>query len=129
MSKKDFDGWNEVKKKLESLQADFPYPKKREIWWCVFGVNIGTEQDGNAVSFERPALVLKKINRTMFRVAPITSDIKIDKHHVPIAFEGKTNSLIISQIKSVRIKRLTVKISRIDQTDFDSIREIIRKRL
>ena len=40
---KDFDGWNEVKK-----QSDAEEPRLytvRELWWCRFGVNIGTEQD------------------------------------------------------------------------------------
>jgi hypothetical protein len=41
---KDFDSWNEIKKKTESEKPRFY--KVREIWWCRFGLNIGTEQDG-----------------------------------------------------------------------------------
>lgn len=34
---------------------------EREIWWCSLGVNIGFEQDGTNDLFERPVLVIKKI--------------------------------------------------------------------
>jgi hypothetical protein len=41
---KDFDGWNKVKKFTE--QRERPLFHEKEIWWCLFGVNVGSEQDG-----------------------------------------------------------------------------------
>lgn len=35
--KKDFDGWNEVKKRTDAEQLRLY--TVREIWWCRFGVS------------------------------------------------------------------------------------------
>ena len=53
---KDFDGWNEVKKKTNGEEPRLY--TVREIWWCQFGVNIGTEQDGSGARFLRPAVIM-----------------------------------------------------------------------
>lgn len=39
---KDFDGWNEKKKKIGEDVCNI-YFKEREIWWCSIGINIGYE--------------------------------------------------------------------------------------
>ena len=56
--KKDFDKWNERKKALNDRERILFNP--REIWWCSFGVNIGSEQDGSGDNFERPVIIIKK---------------------------------------------------------------------
>ena len=42
---KDFDKWNELKKKLHVRQERLLF-HEREIWWCSLGVNIGFEENG-----------------------------------------------------------------------------------
>lgn len=39
---KDFDNWNERKKKIHQGKKDI-YFNEREIWWCMVGVNVGFE--------------------------------------------------------------------------------------
>jgi hypothetical protein len=45
MMQKDFDKWNETKKKIHD-RINTPFFNEREVWWCVLGRNIGVEQDG-----------------------------------------------------------------------------------
>ncbi len=51
---KEFDKWNMGKKIIsnKSIIKDF-YVLERELWWCHVGVNVGREQDGKGVNFER----------------------------------------------------------------------------
>ena len=63
--KKDFEGWNEKKKKLHSKQSNLFY-HEREIWWCSLGVNIGFEQDGTGKNFDRPIIVIRGFNKNIF---------------------------------------------------------------
>lgn len=39
---KDFQGWHQVKEKLDLLKNP-PTFQEREIWWCSIGMNIGYE--------------------------------------------------------------------------------------
>jgi hypothetical protein len=50
---KDFDGWGQRKKKIDSF-VRFQHPKEKEIWWCRVGLNIGTEVYGKGKDYMRP---------------------------------------------------------------------------
>ncbi|MDO8512513.1 MAG: hypothetical protein Q7S57_04525 [bacterium] len=54
---KDFNQWNEKKKKLHN-RSDAPFFHKREMWWCSLGANIGSEQDGSGEEYYRPVLIV-----------------------------------------------------------------------
>src|SRR3989344_2420314 len=59
---KDFDSWNELKKKIEDDKNDpDKFPKEGEVWMCSLGRNIGFEQNGSGDNFSRPILIIKKI--------------------------------------------------------------------
>jgi hypothetical protein len=47
--KKDFDGWNETKKRTDSRRGA-PFYHEREVWWCTLGVNVGSEENGSGES-------------------------------------------------------------------------------
>ena len=64
MYRKDFDGWNEKKKTLDTAKPKV-FPKEREVWVCSYGINVGNEQNGTSQNYERPVLVLKKFNNQM----------------------------------------------------------------
>ena len=123
--KKDFDTWNESKKKIHNERPSL-FCFKREIWWCSIGLNVGSEEDGKNELFERPVLVLKVLNNEMVRIAPLTSQIKDDENHVPITYSNSIGTVKLSQIKTVSTRRFTRKISRLDSEQFEKVKEIVR---
>jgi hypothetical protein len=46
---KNFDGWNEIKKRLDSKNRTGV--KVGEVFWCKLGLNVGVEQNGNEEEF------------------------------------------------------------------------------
>ena len=66
---KNFDEWNIQRKMVQKNSVvesyDFFFHEK-EVWWSALGVNIGVEMDGKNENFERPVLVLRKINDQQF---------------------------------------------------------------
>ncbi len=120
--KKDFDVWNEVKKNIEN-NPNTVYANTREIWWCSFGLNVGTELCGKNELFERPILVLKVFNKSTLQVVPLTSQIKTGKYFTPVTFGEVTSHASFSQVKTISTKRLSRKIGRISQEEFDKVRK------
>ena len=86
--KKDFDKWNEQKKKVNAyeLRADFFY-HQREVWWCAIGLNVDVETDGKQVNFERPVLVVQKFNKEMFWGIPLTSKERTGEFYEKISHD------------------------------------------
>lgn len=122
---KDFDSWNEIKKKVHNRERSV-FCNTREIWWCSLGVNIGSEEDGKNDLFERPVVILKVFNKDIVRVAPLTSKEKDDKYHKQISYENRSGSVILSQIKTISTKRLSRKLCRLDKKQFEEIIELFK---
>lgn len=117
---KDFDRWNKIKKSVHGREVKL-FCNAREIWWCSLGLNVGSEEDGKNELFERPILVLKVFNQSMLRVAPLTSKAVDDHHHVSVSYNGRGGSVILSQTKTISIKRLSRKLCRLDQVQFAKV--------
>ena len=122
---KNFDEWNELKKKIESKEKQIPIFREREVWWCSIGLNIGSENDGKHIFFERPVLILKKFNRQLAWAIPTTSKIKLDHYHHQLNYHGKTISVILSQLRLISAKRLRWRITTIPSKTFDEIKNCI----
>jgi mRNA-degrading endonuclease toxin of MazEF toxin-antitoxin module len=106
---KNFDEWNVYSKNLDSAEfKGFFY--EREIWWCALGVNVGSEQDGKNDNFERPVLIVKKINHNLLWIVPLTSKITSYESRIPIKILGQKSQLLLSQIRSISSRRLLRKI-------------------
>ncbi len=118
---KNFDAWNENKKKLECFGHEYLSFHEREIWWCSLGLNLGDEQDGKNELFERPVLVLKKFNSRVAIVVPLTSRVKFGRHYFPLHFSGKRSTVIFSQLKLVSVKRFRRFIRKINLDHFTQI--------
>lgn len=124
--KKDFDDWNKQKKIVHGILATKHY-KSREIWWCVLGVNIGTEQDGGGKTHERPVLILRGFGRNTCLVLPLTTSEKVHPMRICVGLiAGKSASVILSQIKVVDVRRLVEKICFLDKEIFENIRKSVR---
>ncbi len=117
---KDFDGWNARKKDLnENMFDGFFY--EREIWWASFGINIGSEQDGKGDSFERPIIIVKKINRDLLMATPLTSKLCSGIDNIKINIAGRESCVMISQLKVMSSKRLLRKFGQVKVTLFHRI--------
>lgn len=117
--KKDFDAWNGIKKRLENRVINFTC-YEREIWWCSIGLNIGSEQDGKNELFERPVLVLKKFNHTIFWILPMTSRKKHENYYNFLLNDSEraNQSVILSQLRLVSIKRFHRLIGKMSMYEF-----------
>ncbi|MCK4554480.1 type II toxin-antitoxin system PemK/MazF family toxin [Candidatus Parcubacteria bacterium] len=125
---KNFQDWHKLKSDLHK-QKRAVYFRKKEIWWCSLGLNIGFEQDGKNNNFERPILVLRKFNNDILLVLPLTSRNKTGKYYFQIRYNDKTYSIILSQIRLISSKRLLRRIKKIDRDIFEEIREKVKKLL
>ncbi|MEK7652477.1 MAG: type II toxin-antitoxin system PemK/MazF family toxin [Patescibacteria group bacterium] len=119
--KKDFDTWNNIKKITDEKSDNFGV-HEREIWWVSFGVNIGVETDGKNHNFERPALILRKFNRQMVWILPITHQEKSEKFHARFLFENEIFFVALTQIRTMSTKRFLRKIGMLSETDFIKIK-------
>lgn len=114
---KDFDGWIQKKKELNAREAA-DNPKEREVWWCSIGINIGHEQDGKNLLYERPVLIVKVFNKDLVAILPIISSDKIGKYYYPLIQMEHSSVVVISQIRALSSKRLLRKINEISMAEY-----------
>ena len=123
-----FVAWTKVKFRLHTKNdSKTVYFHEREIWWCSLGVNIGYEQDGKNDNFERPALILKKFNKDLLWILPLTSKKRAGKYYYRVSYKGRFYLVILSQIRAVSSKRLLRKIRRLPKSSFMEIKKELRK--
>jgi len=126
---KNFDGWNEEKKKLEenSNQKVF-YPKKRQIRYIKLWVNLWFESDGKW-KFTRPMLVIKRIG-SLFRCIPMTTKNKNNRFHYTlksIHFKNIiSSSLLLSQARIIDYKRFEEMLWYVSQEEFLIIKKLLK---
>ena len=120
---KDFDTWNEEKKRIHASEESKDF-HEREIWWCNFGVNVGSEQDGTGAEFQRPVLVLRGMSRGTCYVVPLTTSPKQHKLRIQIGLvEDKQASALMSQMRLIDTKRFVNKVGFLDQDTFAIVRK------
>lgn len=123
---KDFSGWNEKKIIIHNDNRNKLY-HQRDIWWCALGINIGYEQDGKDVDFQRPVLVLKGLSMNTCLVLPITTSKQVHPLRISIGtITGKDSKVVLSQMKVVDTKRFINKIAVLGTTEFEAIRKAVR---
>lgn len=100
---------------------------QRDIYYCDFGDNDGSEQSG-----ERPSLIISNdlgnINSDTIIVLPITSKKKKDLpiHYILYKdiypfFKDEENTVLTEQIRCVSKKKLHKKMGQISVEDFNNI--------
>jgi len=123
--KKDFDKWNVLKKKINELNSKKHHPK--EIWWSVWGLNIGFEEDGKGELFERPVLIIKVLSKNTCVVLPLTSSEEENKNRIDIGLiKGIRSKVILSQIKVIDTRRLTDLICILETDLFTKVKEAVK---
>lgn len=114
---KDFEGWFEKKKEINAREAA-DNPKEREVWWCSIGINIGHEQDGKNLLYERPVLIVKVFNKDLVAILPIISSDKIGKYYYPLKQMEQSSTLVLSQVRTISSKRLLRKINEVPIVEY-----------
>ncbi len=131
--KKEYNEWHNKKKILnEREDIDTIFFREKEVWWAALGVNVGFEQDGKGDEFRRPVLVLKKFNKYVVLVVPLTTKIKRDnKYYVPCSMvhDKIPRMAIISQVRLVDTKRFIDKIGVVEESSFIAIKNAIKAML
>ncbi len=125
---KDFDKWNEIKKKIHQ-EENIPdrFPKEGEVWMSNLGKNIGFEQNGGGENFSRPILIIKKFNNHMFWVVPLSTKQKnFDFYYNFIDIDNKKVSAILAQLKLMSVKRFNRKMYEMPQNQFVDVLNKIR---
>src|SRR3989338_1094862 len=119
---KDFDWWNESKEKTDTWNPRLY--TVREIWWCQFGVNIGTEQDGRGDNFLRPGLILRGFGSDACLVVPLTTSAREHPLRVSIGeVDGQRARANLSQIRVIDTRRLVEKIGFLEKEMFAQVRK------
>jgi len=116
---KDFDGWNRKKKAINAFLS--PQFYERDIWWCTIGLNIGDEEDGKN-HFERPVLVLRKFNKGIAWILPMSTKQKDNQFHHNIEHDGVVFSVMLSQLRLISSKRFRRLIRKISPHQFEQIK-------
>jgi len=115
--------WKNLKYELILSEASPPRFNERDIWWCSIGLNVGYEINGKNDLVERPVLVLKKYNNSMFFGLPLTTKQKnYDSRH-STNVNGKDADIILDQGKSFSAKRLNRRERVIGYKEFDLVKQ------
>lgn len=120
---KDFQLWYKNKEKIHYNKIR-PFFDKREVWFCVLGVNVGFEQDGSE-NFLRPVLIIRKFNNEIFWGLPLTKKLKKGKYYYQFLInkKNKPSTVILSQIRLIDAKRLQYKIGDVNNKEFEDIKK------
>lgn len=116
---KDFDSWNEKKKKLDTLDKHILF-KEGDIWWCYVGLNVGDESCGKGETFRRPVLVIKKLSRRLFIGLPLSTQRKHGNWFDSLVVGNKRQYILLYQVRVLSSNRLRSRIVTIE--DFDLIK-------
>lgn len=126
-AKKDFDMWNEEKKKTHANEEYLPLYYEREVRWCRLGANVGFEQDGTGEDFSRPVLILRGFSRHVCLAVPLTTSSKKNPYYIDLGIvANKKAAVIISQLRLIDTRRLDQHIATINKTNFERIRKAVK---
>ena len=124
---KEFDEWNIIKKSLDKrILPDSSFFLEREIWWTSIGINIRTEVDGKHEHFERPALILKKFNENEFMGLSISTKENIGGLFHTMIHGYELRFILLKQIRFYSVNRLLRLMMRIEETEFNIVKEKVR---
>lgn len=122
-----YDDWNREKQKLETGITKANLVHEGEIWWCSLGKNIGDEEDGKNVLFERPVLILKRFNKKVAWILPLSSKLRDGTYYHQVAHNNKKSIVLLSQLRLISLKRLRRIMSKLHPRELANIKEKIIK--
>jgi mRNA-degrading endonuclease toxin of MazEF toxin-antitoxin module len=128
--KKDYKDWMPVKASIHNVGFRPQHYKAGEIWICSIGDNIGYENDGKGIGFNRPVLIISGINKFTCVIVPLSTTSKRTEYHYPFdGSTGKTSVALIRQIRVIDTSRLTRQFGKASHADMIKIKGLIKKLL
>ncbi|HMQ01877.1 MAG TPA: type II toxin-antitoxin system PemK/MazF family toxin [Candidatus Doudnabacteria bacterium] len=125
-----FNKWNFLKQQTEVRPDRRLFPKVGEVWFIIWGKNIGYEQNGAGETFSRPGIIITKFNNKMFWVIPLTSKQKaLDFYHNFTDPNGVKAAVVISQMKLMSIKRMERFLYKLPKDQLQAIKTKVRIRI
>ena len=119
---KNFDAWNEQKKRLEG-HSQKHFFKEKEVWWCSVGINIAYESCGKGQAFRRPVLVLKKLSQDSFIGIPLSTKRKAGSWFAEVTVLGVRRTALLHQLRMFSTNRFQNRLTTLDRTDFNHIKQ------
>ena len=127
MKERDYRKWHKSKSEIEKVDEVLPYFREGEVWWCRLGANVGHEEDGKGESFSRPVLILKKFNQFVFWALPLSTKLKKNPYYLVCECDDKQiRAAMTSQLRLISSKRLTDKITIVNNRYFETIKKAIK---
>ncbi len=125
--KKALEKWFPLKCEIHQA-ARMPNFKAGEIWWCIFGENVGVEINGKNDFFLRPVLIFKKFNQYSFFGIPLTSQKwRQGDWYVHFVFQDKNQVAVLNQAGKLSSYRLHNRLGMITKGDLARVKEGFRK--
>ena len=125
---KDFDKWNNIKKKLENNRIKFFF-KEGEIWWMSVGVNVANESCGKGEIFKRPVLVLRKLSGNSFVGLPLSSKEKNGSWFIDVSINNQKRCVLLYQIRMFSTNRFESRLATLGDDDFKKVKEKLKQLL
>ncbi len=121
---KDFSAWHNLKSKVNNQHTPL-YFHERDIWWCTLGCNIGSEEDGKGAMFSRPVLIIRKFGPDLCLAIPLTSKPKTGIFYYVFKFSKNRvrATTLLSQVRAIDTRRLQRWMGKVEQADFDLIKQ------
>jgi mRNA interferase MazF len=120
---KRFNVWTKLKRKVHNYNGSIVHCKPREVWWVSLGHNVGLEQDGKGDNFERPVLIMKVYNASLFFGIPLTSKEHEGKYFYKIEYNGIPSIAVLSQARAFSSKRLLNKVGVVPIDMYNSLKQ------
>lgn len=124
---KRFFEWIGLKEKLHNIEKGPPLVSERDIWWIIFGENVGSEINGKSELFSRPGLIIKKLSRSFYLVAPTTSQQREGSWYVNVGHESRSMNICLHQVRIIDYRRLSSRLGKISGVDFVRVKSAFWK--
>ena len=112
-----------LKPKLDCLNHKPPFVSERDIWWCHFGENIGTEISGKGDKYNRPAIIYRKLSKYTFLVIPASTQIKEGSWFVFFNHNNIDMVACLHQIRVIDYRRIEKPIGKLNSPDFKDVQQ------
>lgn len=127
MNRKNYFQWHSLKTFINN-EKERPNFHEREIWFCSLGCNVGFEQDGRGKDCLRPVLVLRKFNKQICLIIPLSRNNKKGIHYFQFSYiRDLASTAILSQVRLIDSKRFKYLDGYISKGDFGSLKEKLKR--